>query len=144
MNESQKKTLNKTSASLEMDREEIQLIDKFFSDLVNDVIPVDMLPYLPCLTQNDKEKIRCEEANHGPMRATQELLNLLVRRRNAFHELVQALRRTRLEHLADLLHSPDDGILNTLCLLTLHFIFFFSSSRNFMLRRQIIPMLIKQ
>lgn len=86
---------------LRMEREEKDLIRRYSHKLVDDVIPVDMLPYLPCLTQSDKEKIRCEETNNGAMRATQELMDRLFRRRNAFREFITALWETGCGHLAE-------------------------------------------
>lgn len=83
-----------------MDREERDLISENITQLVEDVIPIDMLPYLPCLTKSDKEKIKCEETNHGSMRAAQELIDRLVRRRNSFRELITALCETGCRHLA--------------------------------------------
>lgn len=84
-----------------MDREERDLISENITQLVEDVIPIDMLPYLPCLTKSDKEKIKCEETNHGSMRAAQELIDRLVRRRNSFREFITALCETGCRHLAE-------------------------------------------
>jgi len=92
-----------------MEREQRRLIYQHFSALVDDVIPVDMLPYLSCLTSNDKEEIKCEETNHGPMRATQKLVERLTRRPNAFQEFIRALRETGCEHLAELLYPQEEG-----------------------------------
>lgn len=88
---------------------ERDLINRYFIELVNDVIPVDMLPYLSCLTPVDKERIKCEETNQGPIRAAQELLDRLVRRPNAFQDLIRALRETGCGHLAELLYSQEEG-----------------------------------
>ncbi|KAL9989311.1 hypothetical protein ACROYT_G003847 [Oculina patagonica] len=91
-----------------MEREGRDLIIQYSPELVNDVIPVDMLPYLSCLTSSDKERIKCEEANHGPRRAAQELLCRIVRRPNSFQEFIRALRETGCGHLADLLFPQDE------------------------------------
>ena len=92
-----------------MEREERDLINQYKVDLVDDVIPVDMLPYLSCLTSYDKERIKCEETNNGPRRAAQELLDRLVRRRNGFQEFIRALRETGCEHLANSLLQQEEG-----------------------------------
>jgi len=92
-----------------MEMEQRVLIKRYLSSLVDDVIPVDMLPYLSCLTSNDKEEIRCEETNHGPMRATQKLVERLIRRPNAFQEFIRALRETGCQHLAELLYPQEEG-----------------------------------
>ncbi|CAH3018863.1 unnamed protein product [Porites evermanni] len=92
-----------------MDREDRSLIDQYFPQLAQDIIPVDMLPYLPCLTQTDKEGIKSEEVNRGPYRATILLLDRIQRRTNGFQELVDALRWTGCGHLADLLVPGGEG-----------------------------------
>ena len=92
-----------------MERQQRELIYRNLSHLVDDVIPVDMLPFLSCLKSNDKEQIRCEETNYGPMRATQKLVERLVRRPNAFYEFIRALRETGCEHLAELLDPQEEG-----------------------------------
>ncbi|XP_068695212.1 uncharacterized protein [Montipora foliosa] len=86
-----------------MNREERYLIDQYFPQITQDVIPVDMLPYLNCLTQNDREAIASEEMRQGHMRAAQELLSRLRRRTDGFEQLIQALNATGCEHLANLL-----------------------------------------
>lgn len=92
-----------------MDREDKSLIDQCLPQLVQDIIPVDMLPYLPCLTQTDKEGIKSEEVNKGPYRAAIFLLDRIRRRTNGFQELVDALRWTGCGHLADLLVPLGEG-----------------------------------
>ena len=93
-----------------MDREERNLIDQYSPQLVEDIIPVDMLPYLGCLTQPDREIIRSEERNQGPMRAAIELLSRIQRRSAGFRELVHALRVTGCGHLAELLVPREEGM----------------------------------
>lgn len=92
-----------------MEMVERDLINRYFMELVNNVIPVDMLPYLSCLTPADKERIKCEERNYGPIQAAQELLDRLVRRRDAFQDLIRALRHTGCGHLVELLYSQEEG-----------------------------------
>ena len=93
-----------------MNRAEREKIDQFSPQIAEDAIPVDLLPYLPCLTQSDREIIKCEEANSGPMRATVELLSRLRRRAGAFQEFVDALRLCGCGHLADLLDPREQGM----------------------------------
>ena len=99
-----------------MNREEREKIDQFSPQIAEDAIPVDMLPYLPCLTQGDKEIIKCEEMNSGPMRATLELLSRLRRRAGAFQEFVEALRLSGCGHLADLLDPREQGMCRVTCI----------------------------
>lgn len=90
-----------------MNSAEREIIDHYFPEITRDAIPVDMLPYLPCLTQSDKEIITREETNKGPIRAATELLFRVRRRRGAFRELVFALRASGCGHIADLLHPVE-------------------------------------
>lgn len=92
-----------------MERDQKELINQNFPRLVEDIIPVDMLPYLPCLTSNDKEKIQCEQRNNGYTLATQELLLRLFRRRDAFQEFIRALSATGCGHIAELLYPREEG-----------------------------------
>ena len=93
-----------------MERDEKEIIDRYCGQICEDAIPVDMLPYLPCLTQSDKEKIKCEETNSGPRQATVKLLWHLRRRAGAFQEFVEALRLSGCGHLADLLDPREQGM----------------------------------
>lgn len=86
-----------------MNREQRNLIERFGPQIIEDVIPVDMLPYLLCLTHSDKEVIAHEETRFGPMRAAQELLSRLRRRPDGFEQFIQALIATGCAHLAHLL-----------------------------------------
>ena len=74
--------------------------------LVKDIIPTDLLPWLPCLTGEDKEVILAEERQYGPTKAARVFLDRLRRRCNSFAQLVQALRENKLQHLA-LILDPD-------------------------------------
>ena len=93
----------------DMNREQRNLIDQFCPQIIQDVIPVDMLPYLLCLTHSDKEAIAHEETRFGPMRAAQELLSRLRRRPDGFEQFIQALTATGCAHLADLLDPREQG-----------------------------------
>ena len=77
--------------------------------LVSDIIPSDILSWLMCLTDNDKDVITAEERNSGPTKAATKLLNLLQRRPNSFEQLVCALRENCLQHLAKLLDPNNEG-----------------------------------
>ena len=92
-----------------MNREQRNLIERFGPQIIEDVIPVDMLPYLLCLTHGDKEVIAHEETRFGPMRAAQELLSRLRRRPDGFEQFLQALNATGCAHLADLLDPREQG-----------------------------------
>lgn len=82
---------------------EKQLIDKRLKDFNEEVVPVDLIPYLPCLVQQDKEEIAAMQTNHGPTRATLTLVDRLKRRDKGFANFVQALRKCGGSHTALLL-----------------------------------------
>lgn len=119
-----------------MNSAEREIIDQYSPEITQDAIPVDMLPYLPCLTQSDKEIITREETNKGPFRAAMELLSRVRRRRGAFRELVFALRASGCGHIADLLHPVEQGMYsyktdgdNRIHIL-FHTLFFFREASN--------------
>ncbi|XP_015777217.1 PREDICTED: uncharacterized protein LOC107355200, partial [Acropora digitifera] len=82
---------------------EKQLIEKRLKDFMEEVLPVDLFPFLPCLIQQDKEEIAAVQTNHGPTRATQTLVERLKRRDKGFANFVQALRKCGGAHTALLL-----------------------------------------
>lgn len=100
-----------------MDREEREIITELLHDLTEDVIAGDMLPYLNCLTQDDKEYILCEERNYGYKKAAVVLLDRLQRRKHGFQQFVHALLRTGCKHLVDLivLRTRQNGGLQCNC-----------------------------
>ncbi|EDO44281.1 predicted protein [Nematostella vectensis] len=74
-------------------------MDRVLPDIVEDVIPGDMMPYLPCLTDDDKEQILCEEENRGSRRAAYLLVDRLKRRRNGMFDFIRALSKTGCHHV---------------------------------------------
>ena len=87
------------------------LLDKRVRHFLNDLIPVEILPFLSYLTEEDKQQIKCDETNYGPSRATQTLVNRLVKKDDmAFDEFVRALRKTGCDHVAMLLDPQYTGI----------------------------------
>ena len=89
--------------------EEKHLIRVNEPKLVQGIIPSSLLSSLLCLTNEDKEVIRADERNYGPTAAATTLLERLQRRDKAFEQLVVALRRNMLEHLALLLDPNNEG-----------------------------------
>ena len=94
---------SKVVVDIKMRPREKQLIDKRLKDFIEEVLPVDLFPYLPCLFQGDKEEIQAVQTNHGPMKATQTLVDRLKRRDKGFANFVQALRKCGGAHTALLL-----------------------------------------
>ncbi|XP_028417296.1 uncharacterized protein LOC114541695 [Dendronephthya gigantea] len=92
-----------------MKPEEKDLIRRNEPELVKDIIPSSLLSWLLCLTNEDKEVITAEERNYGPIKASITLLDRLKRRDEAFQQLVVALRKNMLGHLA-LLLDPDNKV----------------------------------
>ena len=82
---------------------EKQLLDERLKHFMNEVIPEELLPYLPCLTAQDRDEILAKQTNHGHIRATSVLADRLKRRDKGFPQFVQALRSCGAEHTALLL-----------------------------------------
>ena len=82
---------------------EKQLLDGRLKHFMEEVIPDELLPYLPCLTPPDKQEILAKQTNHGPIKATYVLVDRLKRRDEGFPQFVQALRSCGGEHTALLL-----------------------------------------
>ena len=106
-----------------MTPEQREIIQSNEPQLVHDIIPTDLLLYLPCLTYDDREVITVEERNQGGIKAASVLLDRLRRRGNgAFEQLVRALRDNSLRHLALLLDPHNKGnqhtVVTTILLLT--------------------------
>jgi len=84
---------------------EKQILENRLKDFMNDVIPTELLPYLACLTQSDKEEIQATEMSRGPIKATFVLVDRLTRRDEGFQQFVRALRRCGCQHIALMLDS---------------------------------------
>lgn len=82
-----------------------EIIDRFMSDLKCDVIPNDMLPYLLCLTEDDRESIQWKQNQEGPRAAVLVLLQRLKRRPDSFEQFLTALKHTGCKHLKELLQT---------------------------------------
>lgn len=82
---------------------EKKILDERLKDFMGEVIPVELLPYLPCLQKTDKEAIEAKQTNDGPTIANQVLVDRLKRRDKGFQQFVQALRKCGSEHTALLL-----------------------------------------
>ncbi|CAH3018864.1 unnamed protein product [Porites evermanni] len=82
---------------------EKQILDQRLKDFQYEVIPNELLPFLPCLIQEDKEVIEAEQTNRGPIKATTVLVDRLKRRQKGFQDFVKALRKCGSEHTALLL-----------------------------------------
>ena len=80
--------------------DEKKILDTRLKDFMGEVNPVDLLPYLPCLEQMDKEAIEAKQNNLGPTTANQILVDRLKRRNKGFVQFVRALRTSGNEHTA--------------------------------------------
>ena len=89
--------------AINMRPQEKQLLDKRLKDFMEEVIPVELFPYLPCLIPQDREEIEATQTNHGPIYATRILVDRLKRRDGGFANFVQALRKCGSAHTALLL-----------------------------------------
>lgn len=82
---------------------EKKILDTRLQDFQEELIPMDVLPYLSCLQQVDKEVIEAKQKNEGPTRANSDLVDRIKRRHGGFQDFVQALRKCGFEHTALLL-----------------------------------------
>ena len=82
---------------------EKQILDKRLPDFMEEVIPIELLPFLFCLQKTDKEFIEASQTKYGPTRANSDLVDRLKRRHKGFQNFVQALRKCGYEHTALLL-----------------------------------------
>ncbi|XP_068750718.1 uncharacterized protein [Montipora capricornis] len=96
-----------------MEPREKRILDEKLKLFMKDVIPVELLPYLSCLTRFDKEEIEASQNNHGPTRACYVLVDRLKKRSQGFKQFVQALRQSGFQHVALLLdpwhHCSPEG-----------------------------------
>lgn len=82
---------------------------------VENLCPVDLFPYLTCLSVPDKEQIECDSKQNGDSRATQTLFDRVIRRGDeAFPIFVRALRETGYDNLAMILDPHYQGIIKLL------------------------------
>lgn len=99
-----------------MEPREKRLLDKKLKDFMMDVVPVDLLPYLPCLTRFDKEEIEASQRNHGPTRACCVLVDRLKKRQRGFQQFLQALSQNGSHHVVWLLdpnyYTSHEGEIN--------------------------------
>ena len=94
--------------AIEMRPYEKQILEKRLKEFQYEVIPNELLPFLPCLIPEDKEEIKANQTNHGAIRATEVLVDRLKRRHEGFQNFVQALRKCGSEHTALLLDPNYD------------------------------------
>ena len=81
-----------------------ELLTKRHRYLREEIKPSKLLHLLKCLTNGDREVIKCEERNNGEIAAVDTLINRVKRRTDeAFFQLVTACRKTGHQHAAMLL-----------------------------------------
>ena len=100
---------------------EKKILEERLKDFMEEVIPGDLLPYLSCLQQTDKEAIEATQRNKGPTTANQTLVDRLKRRDKGFSEFVRALRKCGSEHTALLLDPYYNYPSKPLCSIRLYF-----------------------
>ncbi|KAG9338153.1 hypothetical protein JZ751_027021 [Albula glossodonta] len=94
--------------------------DKLYQDFirpempqfVEKVKPLDLSPYLVCLTDSDKEQIRTETNNRGNRAGVEMLIDNLKRRENWPEHLVQALEKCGYPSLASQTKAAYQKLLN--------------------------------
>ena len=90
---------------------ERKLLRRFAVQLKSDVIPVEVLPYLYCLTEDDYEQVQFKQDREGPRAAVLILLDRLKKRveQGAFSEFLTALDNTGCRHLKTTLETAFQG-----------------------------------
>ena len=83
-----------------MKPQEKEILEKRLKDFMGDIIPIELLPFLPCLRQQDREAVEAKQSNYGPSKATVVLIDRLKRKDRGFLEFVEALRVCGGEHIA--------------------------------------------
>ncbi|KAI1883791.1 hypothetical protein AGOR_G00235210 [Albula goreensis] len=94
--------------------------DKLYQDFVRPempqfvekVKPLDLSPYLVCLTDSDKEQIRMETNNRGNRAGVEMLIDNLKRRENWPEHLIQALEKCGYPSLASQTKAAYQKLLN--------------------------------
>ncbi|XP_022094381.1 probable ATP-dependent RNA helicase DDX58 isoform X2 [Acanthaster planci] len=73
-----------------------------FHDSLNKMAPCEMLPYLHCLLEEEKESIRQTAQYHGDIRGAVRLLGIIPKRgKDGFRQMIEGLRHTGLTKLAN-------------------------------------------
>ncbi|XP_078669056.1 mitochondrial antiviral-signaling protein-like [Branchiostoma floridae x Branchiostoma belcheri] len=74
------------------------------------VVAMEMLPHLPCLSDQDKEQIIADNRNHGNSHALLTLLDRVTRCEPGWYtQFLQGLRRNEYRGLADELEGLKTG-----------------------------------
>ena len=84
-----------------MKEAERKTIELFEQEIIEALIPTDLLPSLRCLTQADRDEITSHERLCGDIRAAKTLLKCLKRLPFAFGEFLNALETKGLSYLAE-------------------------------------------
>ncbi|XP_045190462.2 dentin sialophosphoprotein-like isoform X2 [Mercenaria mercenaria] len=95
-----------------MDSRHKEILTRNLPDFVDQVNPQQLLTYLPCLSQYSKEEIETAQNSKSRSYAAQVLHNHLIRKPEAFEQLIAALRHdsvgcTKLADRLDPNHSCD-------------------------------------
>ena len=83
-----------------MDSRQKRIISENTEDLVDGMTAIAALPYLDCLTQHEREAVRCRNDQEGNCKAVTKLLDAVERKREGFEQLLLALENTGCEYLA--------------------------------------------
>nr|UZS59159.1 MAVS [Azumapecten farreri] len=88
----------------------IRHFEKQLQEFTKKVDPIELLPYLPCLTQSSKEEIECKQQTYSRSHAALKMYQNLIRMDNWWDQLLDALRSNHQHHLADKLEELDDEL----------------------------------
>ncbi|XP_060075783.1 uncharacterized protein LOC132555450 [Ylistrum balloti] len=93
-----------------LDNTRIRMFEKNLPEFTKKVDPIELLPYLNCLTQSSKEEIENRQRQYNKSQAAMKMYDHLIRMDNWWPQLLDALRQTNQHYLADTLQEMDEVI----------------------------------
>ncbi|XP_033757677.1 uncharacterized protein LOC117340036 [Pecten maximus] len=91
-----------------LDDKRIRQLNQHLPEFTRKVDPIELLPYLQCLTQSSREEIENRQRQNSKSQAAMKLYDHLIRMDNWWPQLLVALRHTNLYQLADKLEEIDE------------------------------------
>jgi hypothetical protein len=90
---------------LKITEDQRQLLEQRLPHFQDDVIATELLNYLPCLTDEQKDQIAYDEKNYLPSKGVRTLVEKLEEYEEGFEQFVLALCKADLGHVAVLLDA---------------------------------------
>ncbi|XP_077993196.1 ATP-dependent RNA helicase DHX58-like [Glandiceps talaboti] len=86
---------------------EIEVLRRLRCKLMHDIVPKNLILYLTCLSSVEEDEIKTVEKNEGGIRGALKLLDLIVKKKNWYEDLLAALNDDEVKqgHLATMLNE---------------------------------------